>query len=159
MDLSGRFIQMDGLFVGSVQMRYDKNVWNAEMGLPLPWDRQDTELWTELVAPDRVAGESRSESRRILAAGQGRMPSMQKPTGKEPSKQIGWEYSALENVFGPPAVLGMHVQLAQKPILVQLVPEVGRLRRTGQAGLADLVMDPPLRGPKGSHTGVPGTPA
>lgn len=39
---------------------------------------------------------------------------MQKPTGKEPSKRVCWEYNAMQRFFGPPADLGPSIKLAQE---------------------------------------------
>lgn len=62
-----------------------------------------------LVTPDRPPGGSRSDSGHILAVGQGWIPSVPKPRGKDPARNICWEYNTLAGVFGPPAGLGMSV--------------------------------------------------
>lgn len=96
----------------------------------LPWDKKDTELWTELVAQDWPPGASRSDGGHILSVRKGRSAS-----GQKPCKNVCWEFNALGECFGPSAGLDVNVLSVQKPIPVWLALGVEGSRRTGQESL------------------------
>lgn len=103
----------------------------------LPWNRNDTKLWTELITQVRPAGGSHSDSWHILIVEQRQMPSAQKPTGKETRSKSARNTTHQVTIFGPFADSGMNAWPLQEARAAHLAPEVEHLRRIGHRGLRE----------------------
>lgn len=73
------------------------------------------------------------------------MPPAQKPIGKEPTKNVYWEYNDLCKCFGGPANSGMNARSVWEPTLAQHALKVADFREIGQGSLEVPVEDLPIQ--------------